>query len=56
MTCKELIFTSSNMLFLRKKKEDDLVGERFDEHDWQKIANVDVSKHFIHLKIHPEDT
>ncbi|XP_034548051.1 snRNA-activating protein complex subunit 4 [Notolabrus celidotus] len=26
---------------LRKKKEDELIGERFDEHDWQKISNVD---------------
>ncbi|XP_077942667.1 snRNA-activating protein complex subunit 4 isoform X1 [Gasterosteus aculeatus] len=26
---------------LRAKTEDQLVGDRFDEHDWQKISNVD---------------
>ncbi|XP_058492660.1 snRNA-activating protein complex subunit 4 isoform X2 [Solea solea] len=26
---------------LRKKKEEELIGERFEEHDWQKISNID---------------
>ncbi|KAM8886957.1 snRNA-activating protein complex subunit 4 isoform 2-T2 [Spinachia spinachia] len=26
---------------LREKTEDQLVGDRFDEHDWQKISNID---------------
>ncbi|KAM9360728.1 snRNA-activating protein complex subunit 4 [Symphorus nematophorus] len=26
---------------LREKKEDELIGDRYEEHDWQKISNVD---------------
>ena len=27
---------------VRTQKEEDLVGGRYDEHDWQKISNIDV--------------
>nr|XP_046242391.1 snRNA-activating protein complex subunit 4 isoform X2 [Scatophagus argus]XP_046242392.1 snRNA-activating protein complex subunit 4 isoform X2 [Scatophagus argus] len=26
---------------LRKKKEEELIGDRYEEHDWQKISNID---------------
>ncbi|XP_038131222.1 snRNA-activating protein complex subunit 4 [Cyprinodon tularosa] len=26
---------------LRSKKEDELIGDRYEEHDWQKISNID---------------
>ncbi|XP_041854563.1 snRNA-activating protein complex subunit 4 isoform X2 [Melanotaenia boesemani] len=26
---------------LREKKEEELIGDRFEEHDWQKISNID---------------
>ncbi|KAM4576135.1 snRNA-activating protein complex subunit 4 isoform 1-T1 [Odontesthes bonariensis] len=26
---------------LREKKEEELIGDRYDEHDWQKISNID---------------
>ncbi|MEQ2172429.1 hypothetical protein GOODEAATRI_020925, partial [Goodea atripinnis] len=29
---------------LRKKSEEELIGERYEEHDWQKISNIDVSR------------
>jgi len=28
---------------VRKKKEEELIGDRYEEHDWQKISNIDVS-------------
>lgn len=27
----------------RQKKEEELIGDRFEEYDWQKISNIDVS-------------
>lgn len=29
---------------LRGRKDEDLLGDRYDEHDWQKISNIDVSR------------
>ncbi|XP_041644041.1 snRNA-activating protein complex subunit 4 isoform X2 [Cheilinus undulatus] len=29
---------------LKMKKEEELTGERYDEHDWQKIANIDTGR------------
>lgn len=31
------------LLLVRGKKEEELIGDQYEEHDWQKISNIDVS-------------
>lgn len=31
-----------NLLFYRSMKDDQLYGDRHDDHDWDKISNIDV--------------
>ncbi|XP_060894156.1 snRNA-activating protein complex subunit 4 isoform X2 [Labrus mixtus] len=38
---KQIDSLESEIDMLKKKKEQELIGERFDEHDWQTISNVD---------------
>lgn len=33
----------NNLSLLREKKEGELIGDRYEELDWQKISNIDVS-------------
>lgn len=28
---------------VRQKKEEELIGDRYEEYDWEKISNIDVS-------------
>lgn len=44
------------MWLLREKEEKDLIGDRYEDLDWQKISNVDVGlrswRSFLRISIH----